>query len=62
MSKSNRILLDILHYAAVFAVLLIAWVPVMDFFKQELFQTSITVFIIFIISDKLAHKYILGEK
>jgi hypothetical protein len=58
--KTNKGL-ELLHYVVVYGVLLLSWVPVMDYFKQELIPTALTVGVIFILADQLAHKIILGE-
>jgi len=53
---------ELLHYAVVFAVILLAWVPVMDYFNDDIYLTSGAVFLIFILADQLAHKILLKEK
>jgi predicted permease len=58
----KKAMLEFVHYVVVFVALLLAWVPVMEFFKDDVTQTAIATFVIFIVTDKLAHKYILKEK
>jgi hypothetical protein len=47
---------DILHYIVVYGVILLAWVPVMDYWGGEVGPTAATVFVLFVVADKMAHK------
>lgn len=49
---------DFLHYVGVYAVLLAYWVPGMDFFAGNVYYTAAGGFILFIITDKFAHKFL----
>ncbi len=46
----------VLHYIAVYAVLLGTWVPMMSFFGGNVILTAIFGFFIFVGADMLAHK------
>jgi hypothetical protein len=46
---------DLLHYVAVYGVILAAWVPVMNYFNANVGLTALAVFGIFIAADKIAH-------
>lgn len=52
---------EILHYVVVYGALLATWVPMMGFFDNNVYLTSIFGFFIFVGADQLAHKYIMGE-
>lgn len=53
---------EILHYAVVYAILAITWVPLMNFFQSNLVYTSLSSFLLFVFVDQLAHLIILKEK
>jgi hypothetical protein len=55
------LLRDALHYAAVYGVLLYSWIPVMNYFKGDIYMTAFVGAWIFIITDKVAHKIFFGE-
>ena len=57
----NKILAELLHYAVVYGVLLYSWLPVMNYFKGDVYYTASVVFLIFFMTDQLAHKHILDE-
>ena len=46
---------ELLHYAAVYAALLLTWPAAMTTFNGNLAYTGIAVFAVFIAADKLAH-------
>lgn len=46
---------DLLHYIAVYGVLLLSWTSVMDYFGGNITYTAVAVFVIFILADKIAH-------
>jgi hypothetical protein len=50
------------HYAIVFAVILVSWIPLMDYWKGDLTPTALSSFAVFVVVDQLAHKYMLGER
>lgn len=50
---------DWVHYIVVFGVLLLAWVPVMNFFGGSVLPTAITTFLLFVGVDKIMHE-VLG--
>lgn len=47
---------DALHYVFVFSVLALVWVPIMTFFQNNLMATLLIVFLIFYVTDKVAHR------
>jgi hypothetical protein len=53
---------ELLHYAIVFAVLAAAWTPLMQFFGGDIKPTLVAGFVVFVLADQLAHKYILKER
>jgi len=59
--NNKKIGLELLHYIVVYAVILAAWIPLMEFFADNVFYTAFTVFIIFIAADQLMHRFVLGE-
>lgn len=53
---------ELVHYLVVYGVLLVSWVSLMDYFKGNVTSTAIAGLVVFIITDMLAHKYILHER
>lgn len=53
---------SLIHYLIVFLVLWLSWIPIMNYFSNNLLLTSITAFLVFVISDQLVHIFVLGEK
>lgn len=47
---------ELLHYIAVYAVLLFAWVQAMELFGGDLNLVGVAVFLVFIAADKVAHR------
>ena len=47
---------DFLHYALVYGVLLVSWVPVMDALGGNLPLVAAVVFVLFVAADKFAHR------
>ena len=53
---------ELLHYIVVFGILAGSWTHIMEYFGGEIIPTVITGFVVFVVSDQLAHKLLLGEK
>jgi len=51
---------DLLHYAILFAFLLLSWVPAMNYFNGDVLPTALLIFTIFVVIDKTMH-YLMGE-
>ena len=52
--------LDTLHYMVLLAFVVLFWPIVLGYFNGDIIFTSLTVFIIFVIVDKIEH-YLIGE-
>lgn len=50
--KNNK---DILHYMIVYGVLVFSWVPMMNFFNNEVSLTAFGGLLLFYATDKVAH-------
>jgi hypothetical protein len=46
---------EILHYIVVYGVLLLVWLPLMNYFAQDITKTALGGFVVFILTDKTAH-------
>jgi hypothetical protein len=53
---------DLLHYGVVYGSLLLTWVPLMTYFKNDVTYTAVGGLIVFVVADKIAHRVILNEK
>ena len=62
MTKKPSMAMELLHYIVVYAVLAGSWTSIMNYFKGDVVPTAITGFIVFVVADILAHRFILGEK
>lgn len=60
--KKQNYLMELLHYVVVYGVLVASWLPIMNYFKDDINLTVATGLVVFIVADQLAHKYILNEK
>jgi hypothetical protein len=60
--KKPNMAMELLHYVVVYAVLAGSWTTIMNYFKGDLMLTVVTGFIVFVVADILAHRFILGEK
>jgi hypothetical protein len=61
MTKYN-IWTDLFHYGVVYGSLLLTWPYVMTNTQNNIVTTSLIVFGVFIMADKAAHSFVLGEK
>lgn len=59
--KYEKPALELLHYVLVFAVIAGTWTTIMDYFAGSIFPTLGVSFVLFVIADKIAHKYLMGE-
>lgn len=52
----------IVHYVLVYIALLLAWTPIMNYWQGDVARTAATAFVVFVVADQIAEKYLLGEK
>ncbi len=57
----NKWIAELTHYVVVFAVILASWIPLMNYFQNDVGKTALSALVVFIIADQLAHKIILKE-
>lgn len=53
---------ELVHYILGGLALLLAWIPIMNFFNGDITKTSIAWLLWYIIIDQLLHVFIKGEK